>query len=861
MNTEGLVGLTEELVKKNKKIGLSNKSIDTYSPSYIRIVLTNVFSLINLILIPLLAILFFFGLYKEILAFSTFLLTNTIISAFDQIRIKRSLDKLKSQFEIKTKVLRGKKVTEIPLKDIVVNDVLISEVGESIVADGKVLQEKYLQVDESSLTGESNYVKKNIGDEVRAGSYVVTGYCVYRAENIGKSNYLNKLGSEALKFKEKRSKLQKISNKIIFFLIVATILVGFLNFVLMDMENFSEEQRLLSITTIVSLIIPQTLIFLYTLTFTISIHKLYKTGVLVQKGGSIEDLSRIDTICFDKTGTITTNEMKIFEAKYFNLNEETFAKFYNSLSKNMSFANKTQDLINRYYSCASLESVSNFKEIPFNSKIKFSLLHGEINNKHINIVLGAWEVLHKSISKNIYYEVKISVDTAESEGFRVLLALFTDKIINNVDEVKDFEQLKIEGIDSVVLFKIEEMLNFGIVDIFKQLQSQNIEIKIISGDSKRSVLKILSKLKYKVDKVCDLSDESIDSTSFKMSEIGVFCRAKPEDKLKIIQSLQAEGKNVAMVGDGVNDVLGLKSADVSISLEYGSKIAREVSDIVLLKNDFNKLPKVFFEGENIINNLSISTKLFLTKCFYAIVTGVYFSVLGFAYPLLPNSTLIFSFLGSSAPSYFVIFTRQKTKVSNKFFTEVFKFAVLSSLPISIGIILSYHHFKHLSYSDIFINTFIVLFVLVASVIVSLILLINSNRMRKTVDILFWYTVMVLTGFIQTIYPVVEDTSTINSLYDLSFFQIFMNVVVFILIYFVVIKTLKLSKSISFFSKIPLSLVLTLCGLLIINMFPFHIYYNVTRIRFEYYIILFLVGIVLLFSCQIIFKILQKIKKL
>lgn len=845
MDITEFTGLSYEEVAEKKKLGLVNQKLDSYTPSYLMIALSNVFSLINIVLFPLLVVLGFFGLYQEILTFSVFLVINTFVSIFDQVRIKISLDKLKSQFQLKAFVIRNSTKIEVPISEIVVGDLIYVSSGDSIVADGKILKENYLQLDESSLTGESNYLRKENGEEVKAGSFVVTGECIYIAENIGKSNYLNKLGSEAIKFKEKKSKIQRASNILILSLVFLTILTASINFFAVDLESFTRERQILSITTIVALIIPQTLIFLYTLTFTISITKLYRKGVLVQKGGSIEDLANIDTICFDKTGTITTNEMKIVDAKFWNVDEKEIASKYSCVIPYLVSVNKTQSLLNdRYRSDHESCQIQQFFQIPFTSKIKFSLSQGVVGNQPFTLIFGAWSTISGVVSDEVLAQINDFIEQNEYKGMRVLIGLYFREKIFVPENYTDINSLRFQSkTNQVCCFVIEEELNYGIVDVFSELNKQNIDIKIISGDSKASVEKILSKVGFKNKRIADLS--VVDIEDIDTNEVSIFTRATPEDKLAIVNKLKHQGKYVAMVGDGINDVLGLKAADVSISMDNGAKIARDVSDIVLLNNDFSKVPLIFFEGENIIYNLSLSTKLFLVKCFYGILMGLIFSLINSPVPIFPNSTLIFSFLGSSAPSYLIIFTRQKVQAKNNFFKDILKDSIPMSVFFVISIFLVYWFTKfNLGYSDIQTNTAIVLVVLSLSSLYSIHLVTKSGKLRKVSLALIFFLITIILGTYQTILPVAYgDWSTEKLVIVFSMILVAMPTVGFLL---------KIWEPFKIYKIIAL-LILACVVIVFVSIFPFQDWYSVVNLDWWWYAICTLAGLCYIFLNYNFFK--------
>src|SRR5690606_985542 len=302
---------------------------------------------------------------------------------------------------------------------------------------------------------------------------------------------LNRLGSEAVKVKEKKSPIQYAADKIILFLVISAILAGGLNLYFSVTNGATYEQAILSLTTIVALIIPQTLIFLFTLTFTISITKLYSKGILVQKGGSIEELSNVNVICFDKTGTITTNKMSVERIKYFNIKEETFGSFYNSIKSNLVGVNETQKLVNEKYKDFEKLEVQNFDQVPFTSKQKYSLVTAIDSSKRKIIALGAFSALSDLINEKYRHTVSEYLKIEESKGFRVLLGLYHEQSKASSFDIKD--PLKFET-DQIIVFTIEEELNPGIKDILNNLRDQNIAVKIISGDSKISVSRICQKV-------------------------------------------------------------------------------------------------------------------------------------------------------------------------------------------------------------------------------------------------------------------------------------------------------------------------------------------------------------------------------
>lgn len=832
-------GLSSSEVLEKQNLGLGNSVNDSYTPSYFKIIFGNIFNLINIVLTPLLIGLVYFGLYTETLAFVVFLFINTVVSILDQVRAKKTLDKLKEQFQKTVCVIRDGKEKIIPPSEIVIDDLIKAKDGDAVMADGEIIEENYLQIDESMLTGESNYLRKNSGEKLLSGSFIVTGECLYRVEKVGKGNFLNKLGSEALKLKERKSNIQKDADKIITFLVFSAIAFSGLNAYLSSIGGAENASILLSVTTIIALIIPQTLIFIFTLTFTISTIKLYRTGVLVQKSGSIEDLASINTICLDKTGTITTNDMVVKKYDGFNLELKDLKNFYNGITDKIIGKNKTSNSIFHYLlnkdEIFSEAQNSAIYQVPFTSKTKFSGVYRASLND--SIFLGAPSILFSCINKEFLDEVKDKVSRLEESGYRVLLLCKFENIKLKQEEFESISDISQIGASTskVGIFAIEETLNEGIKDVLDDIRKQNIQIKIISGDSTKSVERILGKVGINANEVADLSlvNSEQELENFALTKT-VFTRAKPEDKLKIIDALQKSGMKVAMVGDGINDVLALKKANVSIAMESGASIARDVADMVLLKNDYSKVPKIFFEGENIIFNLKLVTKMFLAKSFFAILFTILFSLAGKVLPLLPTSTLIFSFLGSSAPGYLIVFTRKSVKETGRFFREV----LFSSIPAAISIFICatvFYLFLESRGSDFTeTNTSMVILLVSISIGYAIYLIAVARKLSSVFFAIFIYLLIMIMAGYQTIMPLEENDTVLSKVLVVALMFVGTGIILY------TFRNILLSGKLV--AKLAL-IFLSIIWIPIVLIFPFRDYYSVTRVGFEIFIISSIVTVV------------------
>lgn len=856
-------GLTSIDAQNRKKLGLSNQVIDSYIPSTPAILRRNFFNLINLTLLPVVIALIYFDLEKEILAFGIFGIVNSIVSSMDEIRIKSKLQKLKSDFRLTANVVRDNVLQCIPINEIVRGDLIKVKEGEGIYADGSVVEARYALLDESSLTGESEYIKKNKDDKVFSGSFLVTGEITYTAQNVGKGNYLNKIATQSTKFKRQKSNLEKDGINLTIFLVFSAILAGLIN--LYATSQNPAEYRLLSLATIIALIIPQTLIFLFTLSFTISVTKLANKGILVQKGSSIDEISNVDVVCVDKTGTITTNEMKINEVKYFNTKASDISDFLLSIKDHIVSKNKTLEVILKHYEHWTRVSEHNPKsnahiqilktqssklitQTPFTSKNKFSSFKAQIEGSVVTLTLGALSELEKFIDKEVKSEVLQYVNTQEALGNRVIVALYS-KIPNKREQnPKIANKLNNQNSKHITVFSIHEDLNPGIGEVISSLGRQGISIKIISGDSQSSVSKIAEQIGINSSKIIELNDKNRNYSEIIHNTI--FTRATPDDKLELIKALKSKGHKVAMIGDGVNDVLAIKLADVGIAMENGSKITREIADIVLLKNDYKKIPEIFFEADNIIFNLKFSTKTFLSTAIFAIILSLIFSIYYQSpVPIFPSSTLISSFLVSGLPSYIIVFTRQSIDSAKNFLKECISSASISGIFLSIVCVINYEFAKKEDYELIQINTLMVMSILAFGITYTTYLLHQAKKLKSIHLSIFTGLLLLGVGIVQTVLPITQYKNP----NELVFLISVVGAGLLIIARFFT-QLMDMSKQ----SKAIVMLVI-FCTLPLILIFPFDDYYTVERLPVTGYLFSVTVAFVL-GMFMIIAKTLTRLKR-
>lgn len=827
-------GLSSEEAEKQVSLGLSNTIIDTKTPSYLEIFFRQLFNLSNITLAPLLAALFFFSVYRDVLVLSFVILSGALVETLEEIRVKRRLDELKDRFRSTAKVIRDGELKEIPSDQVVSGDTLVCEEGDTFLADGEVIDSEYLQVDESALTGESDYITKEKDSKVMAGSFTVTGICVYKVTGIGEDNYLNKLASESTKFDRKRSGLEKNMSTLIYIFTAIGFTAAILNFVVAKVNGYETKQILIGITSVMSNITPQVILIILLVTFIISVTKLAGKGILIQKKGAIDELATIDVICMDKTGTITTNDMKIKESYFYNSSEIELKEFYEPIFKHLYGINKTALAIFDFLKLkenSELKDADHFKQVPFTSDNKFTKLEYKDNS----IAIGAFSKLKNHLTNELSTQAEEMIKDFEKKGYRVLFGLmFNDHIIDNTDATTD----------KYFVLGIDEELNPGIREILDTLRSQNINLRIISGDSLVSVQGIMEKVGISSDKIIDLStfDGNLEDV---VSDHIVFARAVPADKLKIVNLLQSKGLKVAMVGDGVNDVLGIKNSDVGIAMETGAKVARDVSDIVLLGNDYTKIPEIFYEGDNILFNIKLTAKMYFSRAVIYGMISLFFTIfLQKFVPINPTSTLVPSFIGNSLIGYLLTFSRNEVNDQRSFLKDIIYSSVPAGILGSLAVISIYIFNSHLD--DLQMNTALTYGILGVSAGYTLFLLWDSGKVVK--NIFLFGAVMLMVIYIGGILPILP-VRLIEGL-DKQLFAIF-TLIIGGIFFSYLIKVGAKFANLEIGRKVKItSIVMPLIVFVLAYAFPVKTYFAITGIPFSSYpsiilsIILFEVGMIL-----------------
>lgn len=662
-------GLTSEQVNQRVNEGKVNITANLKTKSIGRIFRDNICTLFNAINVILLIALAFVGSYKNML-FIGIMLANTTIGIVQEIRSKKSVDKLTILSEKKVTVVRDGRECEISRENIVQDDIIVLSRGSQIPADC-IVCEGECKVNESLLTGESDLIDKKAGDELLSGSFISLGKCYARANRVGAQSYAAKINNEAKYIKKINSEILRSFNLIIKICTFILFPVGIAFFIRQFGINDGNLQATV-VSTVASLLgmIPKGMILLTSSVLAVSIIRLSRKKVLVQEMYCIETLARVDVLCLDKTGTLTTDEMTVKDIVPLT-NEDEINLALSSIAHFSEDKNATLNAIEEFVKNA--EYVQCKKFYPFSSETKWS--GGDFENGK-SYVIGAAEFIFKDRQK-----YKAVFDTIEkiNDTVRIIALAYSDTSLQNglpVDTVP------------LALVLIKDKLRENVNETINYFKEQGVALKVISGDSVKTVQNIaketgISGAENAVDMTTVKTQEELERVAENCS---VFGRVTPQQKKQLVLALKKNGHSVAMTGDGVNDVLALKEADCSIAMAAGSDAARNVSQLVLVNNDFASMPGVVAEGRRTINNLERSSALYIVKTIYTIVLSIFFVFINMPYPFEP---IHFSFVGAltvGLPSFVLALQPNKNRIKGNFTYNIIARAVPAAFCTILNII-------------------------------------------------------------------------------------------------------------------------------------------------------------------------------
>ena len=696
-NTDINTGLTNNEVLtriKEQKINYNNQPV---TKTIKEIIYTNLFTYFNFLNIFLGMAVILAGVFSGRIMYSIknclfmgVIFCNTIISTIQEIISKKVIDKLSIITSTKTIVKRDGKEKTIEMDEIVLDDIVILKNGNQVVVDS-IIKEGNVEVNESFITGESDNISKKVGDMLLSGSFIVSGSCISQVVHVGNDNYVNKISSEAKYIKENNSVILNSFEKIVKILSIIIIPLGialFCNQYIIIGSSITDS----IINTVAALIgmIPEGLVLLTSSVMAVSIVRLSKYKVLIQQLYCIETLSRVNVICLDKTGTITTGNMKVYDyLPTNNYSKSDFSLIITKLVNSLNDDSSTFKALKRKFTEKIDLDVTS--KIPFSSERKYSAV--QIKNE-ASYYIGAYEYLIKDANKRDYSLIKNYQD-----DYRILAVCKNDKPLTETP-------LDLELIGFIL---IEDEIREEANATLKFFEEQGVKIKIISGDNPKTVLNITKKVTGNPNlKAVDMSTLSSNNLKEAVEEYDVFGRVTPSDKKNLIIALKEKGYITAMTGDGVNDVLALKEADCSVAMVSGSDAAKAVSQIVLLDNDFSAMPKIVAEGRRTINNIERSASLLLVKTIYTILIILTCLFTRNEYFFIPIQLTLITSCTIGIPSFVLALEPNTNIVSGNFILKIFKNSIPAGLTVFFDVIIIILFTKAFPMEESIINALAVL---------------------------------------------------------------------------------------------------------------------------------------------------------
>ena len=668
---ENLKGLTNEEVKERIEKGQVNSSNTNNLKSNWQIVRDNVCTLFNLFNLIIAIALACVHAYTN-MVFILIIIVNVLIGIIQEIHGKNLVKQLSILTTAKTKVIRDGEEKELNINEIVLDDVVLLSQGDQIPSDSVVLDGE-VEVNEALLTGESDTILKKKEDKLLSGSYVVSGKCYAKIEKVGDDNFANQIINATKKHKKVNSELlnsmKKVTNFTSFVIIPAGVILFVQAYVFREVDL---QQSVIATAAALLGMLPKGFVLLTSISLETGVIKLAKKQVLVQDLYSVETLAHIDTLCLDKTGTITEGKMKVIDVEKYNEDvlPDTLENIMNSYVNLTDDSNSTFNALKNHFKGESkYEKVS---DISFSSERKWS----SVTFKNLGtIIVGAPERL--SAMANV--ELPKSIVEAQEDGKRALCIGYTKEAVS-VEQIP-----KISLIAGIIM---ADPLRKNAKEMLGYFKTQSVDIKIISGDNPITVSTIAKRAGLEdYESYIDLSTIKSDAEIVDIvDKYSIFARVLPQQKSIIVKALQAKGHSVAMTGDGVNDVIALRESDLSITLPEANDAAKQVSQIVLLNQDFSVLKDVLMEGRRVVNNLTSVARIFFIKTIYSVLVSLFCILTNTAFPFIPIQITLIDLVIEAYTSFFISFEPNSKPVKGVFLHTVLRNAAPFAIVIVLNII-------------------------------------------------------------------------------------------------------------------------------------------------------------------------------
>jgi cation-transporting ATPase E len=691
-------GLSAAEVAEKIRLGQVNRTRQSHLAEYGAIVARNLFTLFNILVTPAAIALFALRNYPGAVAVSGMAVVNTTLALIQEIRAKWHLDRLAILVETHVQVWRDGSLHDLPAGEVVLGEHIQLRTGDSIVADGALLEANFLEVDEALLTGESDPVRRQAGDQLLSGSFCVAGEGIYRADRVGKEAFAQRTSAEARRYHHSASPLTRQINVVIHVLSYTAIALS-LMYVLLDwLAPFDPGTLVGMIAATITSMVPQGLVLTATMSFTLGAIVMSQRGAVVQRLHAVETMAGIDVICTDKTGTLTTNQLQVDELM--------------SLAKELPeveirrrlqlFVSATMDRQNKNIA-ALLAALGEARttvldQLPFKSQNRYSAVRiREDHGEHL-LVLGAPEALWPRIPAGQGPSIGPAEERTaalQQQGLRVLLFCEAEQLPPGFS-LADATTLPELPLAPLALIALRDELRPEAEKVLEALYAQGIAFKVVSGDNPSTVRATLQHLHLPLATEGVVTGDELNGP--KRVELiagrSVFGRVNPAQKVEIVETLQDQGRRVAMIGDGVNDVLPIKRADLGIAMGAGSQASKTVASLVLENNNFALLPETLEEGRTIIRNLRRSGKLFLVKNVYSLIFILVLTLTSTAgldlfalrFPYEPQQVTLLNWLVIGIPAFVIALSRERstTPTRSHYLTEVGWFALRTGVVFAVA---------------------------------------------------------------------------------------------------------------------------------------------------------------------------------
>ncbi|HEX9122112.1 MAG TPA: HAD-IC family P-type ATPase [Actinomycetota bacterium] len=669
-----LDGLTDVEVRERVARGLVNDVPAAPSRTVRDILRGNILTRFNALLGSLLVVIVIVGPYQDAL-FGGVLIANSVIGIVQELRAKRTLDRLAVLTAPRARVVRDGAVREVAVSQVVLDDVLELHPGDQVVVDGTVLDTEGLELDESLLSGESEPVRKQQMAEALSGSFVAAGSGRYRATRVGRDAYATRLAEEARRFTLTRSELRAGIDRILKIVTWAIVPTAILLLASQLRSNATVREALRGTVAGTVAMVPEGLVLLTSVAFAVGVVRLARRRVLVQELPAVEVLARVDVLCIDKTGTLTEGRLAVEDVEPLG-DPAQLDEALAALALADPNPNATLVAVGERFGKRAGNGWAAERTVPFSSARKWS---GAWFGGHGTWVLGAPEILlppdHPAARR--------ALELAEA-GHRVLLAARSDEPLE--------PERPPSGLEPSALVILGDRIREDASETLRYFARQGVRVKVISGDHPRTVAAIAGRLGAPgADRAMDARDLPEDENELAaiLDERDIFGRVTPQQKRAMVQALRSRGHVVAMTGDGVNDVLALKDADIGIAMGSGSDATRAVAQLVLLNSTFDPLPSVVNEGRRVLGNIERTSHLYVTKTVYATLLAIGVGVFGLPFPFLPRHLTLIGALTIGIPSFFLALAPTAERARPGFLRRVLRFTVPAGTLAAVATFLGY----------------------------------------------------------------------------------------------------------------------------------------------------------------------------